>query len=33
MIEKKHKKNRVKTKTTINVALFCHPNTFKNGQF
>ena len=33
MLEKKHKNNRIKTKMTINVVLFCHPNHSKKGQF
>ena len=33
MIEKKHKKNRIKTRITINIALHHHPNILKNDKF
>lgn len=33
MLEKKHKNNRIKTKMTINVVLFCHPNHSKKDSF
>ncbi len=33
MVEKKHRKNRVKTKITINIVLYRHPNLDKKGKF
>ena len=33
MIEKKHKNNRAKTKITINIVLYRHPNNNKAGLF
>ena len=33
MIEKKHKKNRLKTKITINIVLYRHPNPTKKGKY
>ena len=33
MAEIKHKKNHIRTKITINVRLFRHPNPLKIGQF
>ena len=33
MIEKKHKKNRIKTKVTVNIVLYRHPNAMKRGKF
>ena len=33
MIEKKHKKNRLKTKITINIILYRHPNPSKEGSY
>ena len=33
MIEKKHNKNYVKTKITINIVLYRHPNFNKKGRY
>ena len=33
MIEKKHRKNHLKIKITINIVLFHHPNIAKQGKY